>query len=190
MTMRFHWGLGIGHSYSHKRDIPSQKYSVSPTGKEPGVAEAAAEETEAVEVAKAAGVVEATGAAGVAEAAAGVAQVASAASAAEAAAAAAAGAAETAGATEAAAGVAGAAAAGAAFQDIVAPIATNEQDIICDKVCEEPEETELEDQDVDSGDDYEGAEVDSGDDYYDEDERDSHRDDEEELELYDTYETS
>lgn len=26
MVMRYHWGLGIGHTYSHSRDIPSQQY--------------------------------------------------------------------------------------------------------------------------------------------------------------------
>lgn len=26
MVMRYHWGLGIGHTYSHIRDIPSQQY--------------------------------------------------------------------------------------------------------------------------------------------------------------------
>ena len=27
MTMRYHWGLGVGHTYSHHRDVRSQQYS-------------------------------------------------------------------------------------------------------------------------------------------------------------------
>lgn len=30
MTMRYHWGLGIGHTYSHSRDIRSHQYSTPP----------------------------------------------------------------------------------------------------------------------------------------------------------------
>lgn len=29
MVMRYHWGLGIGHNYSHGQDIRSQQYSDS-----------------------------------------------------------------------------------------------------------------------------------------------------------------
>lgn len=29
MAMRYHWGLGIGHTYSHGRNVPSQQYSES-----------------------------------------------------------------------------------------------------------------------------------------------------------------
>lgn len=30
MTMRCHWGLGIGHVYSHGRDMPSQQHPSPP----------------------------------------------------------------------------------------------------------------------------------------------------------------
>ena len=30
MLMRYHWGLGIGHTYSHGRNIPSQQYKIPP----------------------------------------------------------------------------------------------------------------------------------------------------------------
>lgn len=28
ITMRYHWGLGIGHTYSHDQKMPSQKHSI------------------------------------------------------------------------------------------------------------------------------------------------------------------
>lgn len=125
--MRYHWGLGIGHKYSHKRDISSQQYSISPSGKEPEVTEVAGA-ADAAGTAEDAGPADDAGPAGVT---------------------------------------------GVVFQAAADPIAHNEQVDACDEV--EPEDQDL---------DYEGAEADSGDDY---DGRNSNRDDEEELELYDTY---
>ncbi|KJA15800.1 hypothetical protein HYPSUDRAFT_148660 [Hypholoma sublateritium FD-334 SS-4] len=38
MTMRYHWGLGVGHTYSHGRDVRSQQYSAPAEGEDPKVA--------------------------------------------------------------------------------------------------------------------------------------------------------
>ncbi|KJA27429.1 hypothetical protein HYPSUDRAFT_130944 [Hypholoma sublateritium FD-334 SS-4] len=46
MAMRYHWGLGIGHTYSHKQNIPSQQYSAPlPGAEDPDAAEAASRGT-------------------------------------------------------------------------------------------------------------------------------------------------
>lgn len=33
--MRYHWGLGVGHAYSHDRDVLSQKYSTTGPEEDP-----------------------------------------------------------------------------------------------------------------------------------------------------------
>lgn len=35
--MRYHWGLGIGHTYSHGRDVHSQQYSAPTSAQDPEV---------------------------------------------------------------------------------------------------------------------------------------------------------
>lgn len=39
MTMRYHWGLGVGHTYSHGRDVRSQQYAAPVSGEDPNVAQ-------------------------------------------------------------------------------------------------------------------------------------------------------
>lgn len=35
--MRYHWGLGIGHTYSHGQTMPSQKYPMAEAPAEPAI---------------------------------------------------------------------------------------------------------------------------------------------------------
>ncbi len=39
MAMRYHWGLGIGHKYSHDQEIYSQKYSAAPPSSDAKIVE-------------------------------------------------------------------------------------------------------------------------------------------------------